>query len=86
MKEIILLITYLFFEVLEQITHNKLFGIVASFTMILLGLFIITSKEIGKESNKEGFIYLVFGIILSILKIKNYNSKCSDKSEHYKQK
>jgi hypothetical protein len=93
MNELILLITYLSFEVLEQITHNKLFGIIASIIIIILGLVIILEKG-TKEHTKEGFVYMIFGIVLSILKIKNYNESCSSSSgscsntdeEHYKNK
>jgi hypothetical protein len=89
MNELILLITYLSFEVLEQITHNKLFGIIASIIIIILGLVIVLEKG-TKEHTKEGFIYMIFGVVLSILKIKNYkescSSSCSTDEEHYKYK
>ncbi len=70
MNEIVLLITYILFIVIEHITHNKKFGILASFNIILFGIYMINEKI----SIEEGYIYLLSGIILVIVQIKNYNT------------
>jgi hypothetical protein len=38
MNEIILLIIYTLFVIIEYITHDKKFGILANFTIILFGI------------------------------------------------
>jgi len=74
---------YLSLDVAEGVTEKDVFGMIASCFMIGLGIFILTivslEKYHGGEFEKHGLIkglfYLVFGITLLVLRIRNYMNR-----------
>ena len=69
-------ILYLMFEIVELSTGNDVFGIVSAAMVITLGLIIVALSLYEKEYQGliEGLVYLVAGVIVLVLKVRERES------------
>ena len=89
---IILLIiqaVYLSLDIVESVKEEVLYGIIASSFMIGLGFFILTITMLEKFHHGElelhgiieGMFYLLFGIILLIIRLRNQKKEKEEEEE-----
>jgi hypothetical protein len=85
---------YLSLDVVEGATEKDIFGITASCFMIGLGIFILIvtalekyhGGELEKHGLIEGLFYLLFGITLLVLRIRNHANRLKEEEEAEKEK